>query len=67
MNIVIKICFLFSNLAFVQVCVSDQLLLAYKYVSKYVDCGWAVDVLYFDYRKAFDVVNQSPVDKIIFY
>ena len=38
--------------------VSDQLLLAYDYVSSSLDCGCSVDVLYFDYRKAFDVVNH---------
>ena len=38
--------------------VSDQLLVTYEYVSEHVDSGMAVDVLYFDYSKAFDVVNH---------
>ena len=38
--------------------VTDQLLLTYEYVSSHVDSGMAVDVLYFDYSKAFDVVNH---------
>ena len=38
--------------------VSDQLLFTYDYVSKYVDEGCEVDVVLFDYRKAFDVVNH---------
>ena len=39
--------------------VSDQLLLAYDYVSVHLDGGHDVDVLYFDFRKAFDVVNHK--------
>ena len=39
--------------------VTDQLLLAYDYVSAHMDQGNDVDVLYFDYRKAFDVVNHK--------
>ena len=38
--------------------VIDQLLYAYDYVSLHLDSGHAVDVLYFDYRKAFDLINH---------
>lgn len=37
----------------------DQLLLVYEDVSKYVDDGRSVDVVLFDYSKAFDVVNHE--------
>ena len=39
--------------------VCDQLLYAYDYISLHVDSGCAVDVLYFDYSKAFDVINHG--------
>ena len=39
--------------------VSDQLLLTYVYVSFHLDRGSDVDVLHFDYSKAFDVVNHQ--------
>ena len=39
--------------------VSDQLLLTYDYVSFHLDQGSDVDVLLFDYSKAFDVVNHQ--------
>ena len=39
--------------------VSDQLLLTYDYVTRFYDLGKAVDVIFFDYRKAFDLVNHS--------
>ena len=38
--------------------VSDQLLLAYEYVSVNMDHGNVVDMLYFDYAKAFDMVDH---------
>ena len=54
------ICCQLSNLVFVLFfSVSDQLLLVYGYVSVQMDLGSDVDVLYFDYHKAFDVVNQA--------
>ena len=37
----------------------DQLLLVYDFVSKHVDKGSAVDVILFDFKKAFDVVVHS--------
>ena len=38
---------------------SDQLLLVYDYVSKHMDDGGVVDVILFDFSKAFDVVVHS--------
>ena len=37
----------------------DQLLLVYEEVSQSVDDGKLVDVILFDYSKAFDVVNHE--------
>ena len=37
----------------------DQLLLVYETVSGLVDDGETVDVIYFDYSKAFDIVNHE--------
>ena len=37
----------------------DQLLLVYEEVSRLVDGGESVDVILFDYSKAFDVVNHE--------
>ena len=36
----------------------EQLLLCYDYITKKFDDGYSVDVIFFDYRKAFDVVNH---------
>ena len=36
----------------------DQLLLVYNQVTSWVDCGYVVDVVLFDFSKAFDVVNH---------
>ena len=38
---------------------TDQLLIVYETVSGIVDNGGTVDVIYFDYSKAFDVVNHE--------
>lgn len=38
--------------------VSDQLLYAYEYVTQSYDNGLLTDVIFFDFRKAFDVVNH---------
>ena len=38
----------------------DQLLWMCGRVSKWVDAGGIVDVVYLDFSKAFDVVCQSP-------
>ena len=40
------------------VSVSDQLLLTYNYVISAYDQGCAVDMIYFDYKKAFDKINH---------
>ncbi len=39
--------------------VSDQLLYTYNYVTDYYDRGFSVDIVFFNYRKAFDVVNHQ--------
>ena len=39
--------------------VADQLLLTYDYVTRCWDAGEEVDVVFFDYRKAFDVVHHQ--------
>ena len=38
--------------------VSDQLLYTYDYITQAYDGGLSVDVIFFDFRKAFDVVNH---------
>ena len=38
--------------------VDEQLLLCYDYVTRHFDLGDSVDVVFFDYKKAFDVVNH---------
>ena len=38
--------------------VLDQLLYTYDYVTQAYDNGLAVDMIFFDFRKAFDVVNH---------
>ena len=37
----------------------DQLLLVYNNVTSWLDAGYAVDLILFDYSKAFDVVNHA--------
>lgn len=45
--------------------VVDQLLLTYDYVSSAYDAGFVVDVIYLDYRKAFDTVHFATlIDKM---
>ena len=39
--------------------VSNQLLYTYDYVTRAYDGGLSVDVIFFDFRKAFDVVNHT--------
>ena len=39
--------------------VEDQLLLTYNDISKWVDQGFVVDLVFFDFSKAFDVVNHA--------
>lgn len=39
--------------------VEEQLLYCYDYVTKLFDGGCSVDVVFFDYRKAFDVVDHA--------
>ena len=39
--------------------VDDQLLLTYDYVSKWLDEDYVVDLILFDFAKAFDVVSHS--------
>lgn len=39
--------------------VSDQLLYTYDYVTQAYDSGLSVDIIFFDFRKAFDVVNHA--------
>lgn len=39
--------------------VDDQLLLVYNDVTAWIDAGYVVDVVLFDFSKAFDVVNHS--------
>ena len=41
--------------------VEDQLLLTYGEVTRMVDCGYIVDVVFLDFSKAFDVVSHSVV------
>ena len=38
--------------------VDDQLLRTYNSVSSWIDDGWVVDVILFDFTKAFDKVNH---------
>lgn len=38
--------------------VSEELLYTYDYVTDYYDQGFSVDVIFFDFKKAFDVVNH---------
>ena len=38
--------------------VEEQLLLCYNYVTEQLDLGYSVDVIFFDYKKASDVVNH---------
>ena len=46
--------------------VADQLLYTYDYVSFHLDQGSDVDVLLFDYSKAFDVVNHQVLISKLF-
>ena len=41
------------------VSVSDQLLYTYNYIVSHYDKGDVVDIMYFDYEKAFDRVNHA--------
>ena len=44
--------------------VSDQLLFTYDYVTDYYDQGFSVDVIFFDFKKAFDVYNHRLLFRI---
>lgn len=39
--------------------VFEQLLFTYDYVTHFYDSGMSVDVIFFDFKKAFDVVNHK--------
>ena len=39
----------------------DQLLLVYNDISKWLDAGSAVDLILFDFAKAFDVVSHPII------
>jgi len=46
--------------------VIDQLLLTYNYITDWYDKGMVVDLIFFDFKKAFDVVHHKTLlDKLV--
>ena len=46
---------------------TDQLLSTYNYITNAIDRGRIVDLVFFDYSKAFDVVSQQVLLRKLFY